>query len=284
MEKFLVIHVPTILLGLLMVAVPVGVGIAGLAIVRNSVELRRLQTQHDVAGFIIAVVGVVYAVLLAFVVVIQWEQFSSARDTATTEATAIGNLFRDAVALHPAGRQLAVATANYAEQVTYREWPFVAGHQEEDPAIDRALNAVWAAVSRVKANAVTGQEFVRKAIDDISAATEARRTRLDDSSSTLPIPLWVVLLVGGALTIGFTYFFGLESFASQAAMMSTLSIIIGLSLFLILVLDLPYSGDLAIKPDALKGEIAEFCSYDFVHPERADLCRTKFDQFSTQAG
>jgi hypothetical protein len=92
------------------------------------------------------------------------------------------------------------------------------------------------------------------------------------------------LLVGGALTIGFTFFFGLESFASQAAMMSTLAVLIALSLFVILVLDLPFSGDLAIKPDALESEIAEFCSYDFVHPERGGRCASGFEQFAANAG
>lgn len=261
-----------------------GLAFAGLAVVRHSVELRKLQSQHEVAGFIIAVVGVIYAVLLAFVVVIQWEEFSSSRDTANTEASAIGNLFRDAVALGPPGRPLAAAVANYAEKVAHREWPYVASHQEGDKSTDPSLNLVWSTVSRTKPASATGEWFVRKAIDDVSAATEARRTRVDDSSSTLPAPLWIVLLVGAALTIGFTYFFGLDSFASQAAMMSALAVIIALSLFVILALDLPFSGDLAIKPTALEAEIAEFCSYDFVHPERGRRCASGFEQFAANAG
>jgi hypothetical protein len=284
MEKFLITHVPTVWLGIGSVVIVLCLAFAGLAVVRHSVELRKLQSQHEVAGFIIAVVGVIYAVLLAFVVVIQWEEFSSSQGTANTEATSIGNLFRDAVALGPAGRPLAAAVGNYAEKVAYREWPYVASHQEDDKSIDPALNLVWTAVSRTKSTSTAGESFVRKAVDDVSAATEARRTRVDDSSSTLLTPLWIVLLVGGALTIGFTFFFGLESFASQAAMMSTLAVLIALSLFVILVLDLPFSGDLAIKPDALQSEIAEFCSYDFVHPERGGRCASGFEQFAANAG
>ena len=99
-----------------------------------------------------------------------------------------------------------------------------------------------------------------------------RRTRIEDSSTELPLPLWVVLLIGAGLTIGFTYFFGLESFTAQAIMVSTLATIIALSLFVILTLDLPYSGDVAAKPGALEAEINEFCSYNFVVPAAGTNC------------
>jgi hypothetical protein len=40
------------------------------------------QKHNDVAGFIYAVLGVVYAVLLALVVIAVWEEFDAAKDTA----------------------------------------------------------------------------------------------------------------------------------------------------------------------------------------------------------
>jgi hypothetical protein len=93
-----------------------------------------------------------------------------------------------------------------------------------------------------------------------------------DSSSELPAPLWVVLLAGALLTIGFSYFFSLESFRAQAAMLAILATLIGLSLFVILTLDLPYTGSVAVKPDALMDEVSEFCSYNFVHATRGAHC------------
>ena len=38
-------------------------------------------------------------------------------------------------------------------------------------------------------------------------------------------------------------------------MVATLAAIVALSLFVILTLDLPYTGDVAAKPDALEAEI-----------------------------
>jgi hypothetical protein len=49
---------------------------AGPIIVRRHVELSRLRTNNEVAGFKFATVGVLYAVLLAFAIVIVWEKFN----------------------------------------------------------------------------------------------------------------------------------------------------------------------------------------------------------------
>jgi hypothetical protein len=272
-ETFLLHHVPTIWLAIGMVVVAVALALLGLVVVRRIVAPRGLREQHDVAGFIIAVVGVLYAVLLAFMVIIQWEQYTTAGHTAGTEATAVGNLYRDAVSVGPAGRPLVAAVDGYAREVVDREWPYMAKHQEEDPNIDHFVNAMWAAVTRLPTSTATQGFFVRQAVSDVSTVSETRRTRVEESSAVLPWPLWLVLLAGGALTIGFTYFFGLERFVPQAGMVSSLAIIIALSLFVILTLELPFTGQVATKPSQLKAEMVEFCSYNFVHPQQGANCK-----------
>ena len=274
MEKFLLVNIPTPVLGIGIVLLAVGLALGGLVLVRRTMEHSRFEPQHEVAGFIIAVVGVIYAVLLAFVVIIQWESFTSAEKDASSEATAIGNLYRDGVAVgaRDGGVALSNAVGKYADYVAGSEWPYMAEHQAEDPNTDQYLNAVWKAVTQLQAPSSADAGLVRQAVDDVSVASQMRRTRIQDSSSQLPLPLWVVLLIGAGLTIGFTYFFGLESFTAQAIMVSTLATIIALSLFVILTLDLPYSGDVAAKPGALEAEINEFCSYNFVVPAAGENC------------
>ena len=48
-----------------------------------------VEGEHDdVAGFILAVVGVVYAVTLAFIVIVTWEELRHANDTVSPEHVA----------------------------------------------------------------------------------------------------------------------------------------------------------------------------------------------------
>jgi hypothetical protein len=273
-EKFLVEHVPGIWLCVGIVVVAVAVSLLGLVLVRRSVELRRLRSLHDVAGFILAVVGILYGVLLGFMVVIQWEQYTTAVNDASAEAGSVSNVYRDAVALGPAGRPLAAAVRNYVEQLTYVDYPYVAKHLEGDPTVDRAFNSVLTAVIKLRENVPTDSFFVNQAVEDVAAVSQGRRTRIEDSSATLPGPLWLALLAGGVLTIGFTYFFGLESFRAQAIMVSALAVIIALSLFVILDFDLPFSGQTAIKPTSLKSDLVEFCLYDLANPQAGEHCKS----------
>ena len=66
----------------------------GPVFIRRRVELRILSTNNEVAGFKFATVGVLYAVLLAFAVVIMWEKFSSAENSVAAEAGTAATIYR----------------------------------------------------------------------------------------------------------------------------------------------------------------------------------------------
>jgi uncharacterized membrane protein YgaE (UPF0421/DUF939 family) len=78
------------------VLVVCAVGLAalgGLALVQRLVPTEVRQGHNDVAGFIYAVVGVIYAVLLALMVIAVWEDYEKARDTVEQEANALAEIF-----------------------------------------------------------------------------------------------------------------------------------------------------------------------------------------------
>lgn len=263
MARFLLVNVPTVWLGVGLVLLSIGLSLLGLMIVRKTIELEKFEAQHEVAGFLIAVIGVIYAVLLAFVVIIVWEQFDAAESAVGDEAAAVGSLYRDAVALGPQGDALRVAVQRYAVSVTNVEWPYMARHLEEDSLTNPPLNAVWGAVTRLRPTSAIQQDFTQLAVTEVATASQDRRTRVRDSDSEIPAPLWLVIIAGGVITVGFTYFFGLESFRAQAIMVAALAAVIALSGLTILTLNLPFTGGVAIKPEAMRAEIAEFPAYSF---------------------
>jgi hypothetical protein len=61
---------------------------AGPVILRRYVEVNQLRTNNEVAGYKFATVGVLYAVLLAFAVVVVWEKFNQAESEVAKEAGA----------------------------------------------------------------------------------------------------------------------------------------------------------------------------------------------------
>jgi hypothetical protein len=257
METSLLLNLSTPVLGIAVVLAITLLALAGLALVRRSVALSTLESHHEVAGFILALVGVVYAVLLAFVVIAVWEQFEDAKSGADREAAMVGSLYRDALVLDANG-PLPRATEAYARSVVDREFPAMEEDHRDSPATDIALNRTWRALRSVRPGRGGGAAFYEQSVSDLHDVTEVRSTRIQSSGAQLPGPMWAVLLVGAAIVIGSTYFFGVANFRAQALMVGSLASIVGLVLFLILALDLPFTGDVGVSSSAMEDTIEEF--------------------------
>ena len=70
----------------------------GLAIVQRLVPVKIRRSHNDIVGFTIAVVGVVYAVLLAFIAVATWETFRKSNTVVGDEASYVA-IFRNTIGL-----------------------------------------------------------------------------------------------------------------------------------------------------------------------------------------
>src|SRR5215207_3974639 len=93
--------------GLLIVAVAVVVAVGGLVVVQRLVPTERRKQHNDVAGFIYAVLGVSYAVLLGLMLIAVWEKWNSAESITTDEANELAGIFWYAHALpQPQGRHI----------------------------------------------------------------------------------------------------------------------------------------------------------------------------------
>src|SRR5262249_11756914 len=85
---------PLWLSGTLLVCIPTLLAMGGPVLIRRRLSLERLRTNNEVAGFKFATVGVLYAVLLAFAVIVVWEKFGDAENHVAEEAGAAANIYR----------------------------------------------------------------------------------------------------------------------------------------------------------------------------------------------
>jgi hypothetical protein len=118
--------VMSVVYGVLVVCAASVAAVVGLSLVQRLVPARIRKEQNEVAGFIYAVVGVIYAVLLALVVIAVWEEFGRTRITVEGEANALAEIFWLAHRLpEPERHQLQELTRSYAEEVVDTEWPLM---------------------------------------------------------------------------------------------------------------------------------------------------------------
>jgi hypothetical protein len=105
---------------------------------------------------------------------------------------------------------------------------------------------------------VAGQELYAEGLDQVQRLADARRMRLVVAEESLPIVLWVVLIVGGIVVVGFAYLFGLENTRAHALMVGSLAGVIALVLFTIAAMDHPFSGAARVGPEAFELVLKRF--------------------------
>ena len=175
--------------------------------VRRHTDFESLEAHKEVAGFLIAVVGVLYSVLLAFVVVSVWESFEDADRGRPTRGQVLVSLYRDADAFPNDTVDLRASIRGYADSVVDDEWPSMAEDQDEAPETDVALHRVFEGYRAVDPQGSAQDVFLRNALDRLDDVTESRRERIAAAETQLPRQLWNVLLAGCVITVGFTLFF-----------------------------------------------------------------------------
>ncbi|MBV9654938.1 MAG: DUF4239 domain-containing protein [Acetobacteraceae bacterium] len=243
--------------GFLVVALTV-LSMFGPWLVRRRIELERLSTNNEVAGFKFATVGVLYAVLLAFAVIVVWEKFSSAEDDVATEAGAAATIYRLSGGIAgPPGVAIRSAMTRYLEDVINDDWPSME-HGGSSTETTHALTGVYQAVLTFDPTDDRGTALFGEMLHQLDQVTQARRARIILADGIVPGVLWIVLFGGALVTIGFTFFFGTENLRAQSWMTGMLALLILSGLLIIVVIDRPFSGPVRVDPHALARVLEDF--------------------------
>lgn len=236
--------------GLLIVIVPTLLAMTGPVVTRRYIGLERLSTNNEVAGFKFATVGVLYAVLLAFVVVVVWENFSEAEADISREAGAAATIYRLAGGIDEEAVALRDSMTAYLNSAMADDWPAMAAGQSS-AATTRALDKIYAAALAYRPTDARGEAILTEVLHQLNVITEARRARLVKASGIVPGVIWLVLFGGAVLTIGFTFFFGTENLRAQALMTGALAMLILSGLLVIVSINRPFTGAVKVEPAAL---------------------------------
>jgi hypothetical protein len=246
--------------GVIIVGLGTLLSMLGPILVRRYVAIHRLKTNNEIAGFKYATIGVLYAVLLAFAVIVVWERFSDAELDVVHEAGAAENIYRLSQGLGDKARAAVLnALANYLKTAINVDWPTmdqgIAGTRPAREATKQALDAVYAAL--VSSSGQGDSTVVSEMLRQLELITQSRRARLVASEGAVPSLLWLVLVGGAAITIGFTFFFGTESLPAQVLMTALLALLIFSELLVIVGIDRPFSGAVKVEPNALAAVLTD---------------------------
>ncbi|HCU50988.1 MAG TPA: hypothetical protein DGG94_14525 [Micromonosporaceae bacterium] len=259
-----------VLWGLLLIVL-VGLGATVMVFLARKVmpTAERKEGEVEAIGFVFAVVGVLYAIVLAFVVIDVWTKMTATEENVYREASALVEEYRYAQNLpDPQRQEIQLLAREYANHVVNSEWPQMRKHNRVGLEGYALLDKLRSAVERSRPPVVgtAGDSLAEAAAQDAYAyavsqgdlIAQSRETRLAAASAGVPSVLWFVLLGGGLMMVGFAYVFDIAGVATQIVLAIGLTVMTVLLLWSIYEMEYPFARQLRIDPDAFNFAMMRF--------------------------
>jgi hypothetical protein len=226
----------------LLVVITVSFSIGGFLIVHRFIPAKVRQIHNDVAGFVFATLGVTYGVLLAFVVIVVWEQFNDAKLNLENESSTALVLYRNITAYpdKAASNTMLGELLGYARLATDER-----GQQLFEQSTDKAVEGMerlFAVIYSVVPNSEHERILYAQILQNLNELAKYRSLRLHSAREELPSVIWIGVVVGAIITIGFTFLFGTENFWAHITMMSLLAVLIAVVIYVVIEMDHPSLG------------------------------------------
>lgn len=233
-------------------AVIIGTTVAAIAahtIIRRRVGYERLAHHNDVTGYVFSAVGVIYAVVLGFVVVVVWQKYDGTAQNTQSEVAGVADLYRTVGGFpDPVRSRIRGELKRYVTWVVAVEWPAIqAGHNPSK--ISPLLERVGGEITHFEPKTPGQIDVHEEALADMQRTFDTRRLRIEQTSNSVPAILWFALIVGAVATLSFSFFFGMENRAAQTLMTGILAVLIAMMFVVIYEFSSPLDGIMRVPVD-----------------------------------
>jgi hypothetical protein len=223
------------------------VAVIAAGLVRRALGLDVRQRHHEVGNPIYLQIGVVFAVLLAFVFNQVWAEYNAAAEAINGEC---GALHGAAMLAHDLpdgeGQSVEQAILNYAHTVIDAEWPTLERRQASPQAV-RAFQSIVEAAGHLNATRSADSAIQSQILALLAQAHGYRETRIFQADQGLPLTIWLVLSFYGVVLVVFVMFAGVESRVGHLSFTAIFATSIVLVLIVVRMLDYPFEGALTLS-------------------------------------
>jgi len=233
--------------GVLIVSTFVILSIVGLLLFQrfNAGRLKLTEHLNHQVIFFASIIAMFYSLTAGMIAVGVWTTYRQVENVVSSEATAIGCLYRDVTGYpEPSRTLLQGEIRGYVEFLLTKAWPLQRQGLPTDDAT-RKLTKLEQLLVQYEPS-TNGQQILHaQVLHQYNDVAGLRRQRLHAIGGGLPSVMWSVVLIGALLTITVTYLLKIDR-NLHFVMTGFLSMFIGLIVFVIASLDRPLSGPLAI--------------------------------------
>jgi Protein of unknown function (DUF4239) len=257
--RALVDDVPSFALVLLAVGLTVAIVLGGVWLVRRFVPATKEGFDAEVSSQVLGVVAAIFGLFLAFVIVIEFQNFDNAQGSVDDEANALAAITRDSKAFTPSdGNRIRSAVGAYVRVVVSDEFPRMRRGHESASAL-AAVDRMYGALQAIRPRSQTEIAFYGDAVTQLNQSLIARRERIAAARGGLPKLVLAMVAIGSVVILGYAMLVGSRSFWFHAIGAGAIALVVALSLVVLVDLSYPFSGDLSIgSHEFTTGALAQF--------------------------
>ncbi len=227
--------------------------IAVLIYLRRHIPYDKYKENHEVGGFLFNALGLIYAVIVAFVIYVSWSEYTEAVNYSEAEITALRSIYHNSKSFRPdVTEKIRTAIVSYTEAVIKDEWKLLGEGKVSEKARNEHLKLWNLVLTEPELKHIETDAVFQQCLVDLDELSKARVMRIATSRKNIPFVVWTVIMIGALTSVGFSLFFGTRDLKIQATMTALFAMTNALIMLLIFFLDHPFSGETGLSSDAYK--------------------------------
>jgi hypothetical protein len=226
-------------------------------IVARIIADRGSKPEDVTIGFLGPSLAALYLLVLAVALATEWQNIGDAHQAASTEASAVRQLYWSAAGLSPAtaaGLQQRVRT--YATTVVDHDWPQMRRGRLDDVS-QETLAGMNKYVLRLNPNTDASTNAQLDALSQLGTLVTTRSQREDDAAQKLPIGLIAGVIATSLVVAAFPFVCGISSAPASVGLAAVQAALVGISVVVVFQLNHAYSGPLAVSPTPMRAVVQQ---------------------------
>jgi hypothetical protein len=224
--------------------------------IRRVVPSTRDGFHAEISAPMLGVVAALFGLVLAFVIIIAYQNFLDANSNVSQEADALSSIVRDSAAFpEPGGGNVRRAVGTYVRFVVNDEWPRMHDGTDSDLARE-SLNGIFAAFRTLPPRLDdVDRGFYDDSVRQLNNALDARRDRIETATGGLPRDIAILIIFSSIVIVAYAVLVGSPNFWFHVLGPVAIGVVVAVSLVVLLDLTYPFSGDVALQPDDFKAGV-----------------------------
>ena len=138
-----------------------------------------------------------------------------------------------------------------------------------------AFNKVFDKIEHLNPKTPFQIQLVAEIFNHLNELASYRGMRIGSMETEISPPMWLPMILGAIITILTALFMDIESIRMHIFLSTLLGIFIGMFLFIIILLDHPFSGSSGIKPNSYMQIFTMEQRYKDLHPSKSIIIDKK---------